>query len=550
MKGIGEGSALPGADEHGSVEVVTPVGPLYTRQCLMENSTILEMKGVCKSFGTVVALDDVSLRLNSNEIHGLLGGNGAGKTTLMNVLYGLYKPEAGEIYLRDKLVEIHSPKDAIRYGIGMVHQHFLQIDSYTVTENIVLGTPLKNRPALNLDQEEQRIQGLSERFGLEVNPRSLIGELPMGIRQRVEILKALYRGVDILILDEPTTNLTPQEVTSLFQSLRVMVEEGMSVVFITHKLKEVLSACDRISVLRNGKNVLTLSRDEVSEEALVRAMVGADLDVEKSLLFSETGPDQRVVPVGQKPVLRVEGLRVLNEEGAPLISDCSLEVYEKEILGIAGVAGNGQQELVESLMGIRPIADGQIWLDGVNIVGLPTRDLLKMGITYIPEDRLQDGFLPTANVAQNLILGYHRQDPYRKGNFLDWKTIFRVARELISEYDIMTPGEREVAANLSGGNIQRVMLARAFSHPARLLIAHNPTRGLDIRSMEFVYARLLKRKEQGMATLLLSEDLDELLLLCDRIATIYRGRIMGVLERSKFDKYEIGRMMSGVESHE
>jgi ABC-type uncharacterized transport system ATPase subunit len=516
----------------------------------MKNSTMLEMKGVRKSFGTVVALDDVSLQLNSNEIHGLLGGNGAGKTTLMNVLYGLYKPEAGDIYLRDKPVEIKSPKDAINYGIGMVHQHFLQIDSYTVTENIVLGTPLKNRPTLSLDQEEQRIADLSKRFGLEVNPRSLIEELPMGIRQRVEILKALYRGVDILILDEPTTNLTPQEVDYLFQSLRVMVEKGMSVVFITHKLREVLRVCDRISVLRDGKNVLTLSRDEASEEALVNAMVGAGLDVEKSLVFSAADLDQKGAHIGQKPVLRVEDLEVANEEGAPLIKDFFFQIHEKEIFGIAGVAGNGQQELVESLMGIRPIANGQVSIDGTSIVGTETRELLEMGITYIPEDRLQDGFLPTASVAQNLILGYQRQEPYRRGSFLDWSAIFRAARQLISEYNIMTPSASEAAANLSGGNIQRVMLARAFSHPAKLLVAHNPTRGLDIRSMEFVYSKLLELKAQGMATLLLSEDLDELLLLCDRIATIYRGQLVGILERGEFDKYKIGRMMSGVETRE
>jgi simple sugar transport system ATP-binding protein len=516
----------------------------------MKNSTILEMKGVGKSFGTVVALDDVSLRLNSNEIHGLLGGNGAGKTTLMNVLYGLYKPDEGEINLREERVEIQSPKDAISYGIGMVHQHFLQIDSYTVTENIVLGTPLKNRPTLNLGEEEQRIQELSERFGLGVNPVALVEELPMGIRQRVEILKALYRGVDVLILDEPTTNLTPQEVETLFQSLRVMVEEGMSVVFITHKLREVLSVCDRISVLRDGKNVATLPRDEASEEALVRAMVGEGLDVEKSLVFSEAGLDRKALPVGQEPVLRVEGLLVVNEEGNPLVKDCSLQVHEKEIFGIAGVAGNGQQELAESLMGIRSIAGGQVSIDGTSVVGLETRDLLEIGVSYIPEDRLQDGFLPTASVAQNLILGYQRQEPYVNRRFLDWNVIYRVARELVSEYNIMTPSAREPAANLSGGNIQRVMLARSFSHPAKLLVAHNPTRGLDIHSMEFVYSKLLERKEQGMATLLLSEDLDELILLCDRIAAIYRGQIVGVLERGEFDKYEIGRMMSGVETHE
>jgi ABC-type uncharacterized transport system ATPase subunit len=515
----------------------------------MKNSTILEMRGVRKSFGTVVALDDVSLQLNSNEIRGLLGGNGAGKTTLMNILYGLYKPDAGEIYLHDEKVEIQSPKDAISYGIGMVHQHFLQIDSYTVTENIVLGTSLKNRPTLNLDQEERRIRDLSERFGLEVNPRALIEELPMGIRQRVEILKALYRGVDVLILDEPTTNLTPQEVEFLFQSLRVMVEEGMSVVFITHKLKEVLSVCDRISVLRDGKNVVTLPRGEASEETLVRAMVGAKLEVEESLLFSETGLDQEVAQVGQKPVLRVEGLQIVNEENMPLVKDCFFQIHDKEIFGIAGVAGNGQQELVEGLMGIRPIADGQVSIHGVSIVGIETRDLLEMGLTYIPEDRLQDGFLPTANVAQNLILGYQRLEPYNNRRFLDWKAIFRTARELISEYNIITPSAAEAAANLSGGNIQRLMLARAFSHPARLLVAHNPTRGLDISSTEFVYSKLLERKEQGMATLLLSDDLDELIRLCDRIATIYRGQIVGVLERSEFNKYELGRMMSGVETH-
>ena len=512
----------------------------------MKNSTILEMKGVHKSFGTIVALDGVSLQLNSKEIHGLLGGNGAGKTTLMNILYGLYKPDAGEVYLYGEGVEIQSPKDAIRHGIGMVHQHFLQIESYTVAQNIVLGTPLKNRPTLNLEEEEKRIKDLCERFGLEVNPRSLIEDLPMGVRQKVEILKALYRGVEILILDEPTTSLTPQEVDSLFQSLRVMVEEGMSVVFITHKLREALSVCDRISVLRDGRNVLTVQQDEASEETLVRGMVGEGLDIEKSVLFSTSGLDQEALRVGRKPVLQVEGLQVVSEEGNPLIKDCSFQVREKEILGIAGVAGNGQQELAESLVGVRPIARGHVSIDGTIIVDAETRDLLEMGVTYVPEDRLQNGFLPTANVAQNLILGCHRQEPYSKAGFLDWKAIFQVARNLISEYNIKTPGPGEVAANLSGGNIQRVMLARAFSRPAKLLVAHNPTRGLDIPSTEFVYSKLLERKKQGMATLLLSEDLDELLLLCDRIATIYRGEIVGILKRSEFDKYEIGRMMSGV----
>jgi simple sugar transport system ATP-binding protein len=516
----------------------------------MDESVILEMKDVRKTFGAVVALDGVDLQLRAKEIHGLLGGNGAGKTTLMNVLYGLYRPDKGEILLRGQPVRISSPREAIGQGIGMVHQHFLQIDSYTVTENIVLGTKLRNRPTLRLDEEQRRVEELSERFGLKVDPEALVEELPMGVRQRVEILKALYRGVDVLILDEPTTNLTPQEVDSLFQSLRVMVEEGMSVVFITHKLREVMGVCDRISVLRGGKNVFTIPREEASEEAMVKGMVGGGLDVGESLLFSETG--LRPTPTGKagKPMLEVNNLRVDGGEGRPILVDCSLEVKEGEILGVAGVAGNGQQELAESILGIRPVTGGEMLLGGTSIVNAKTRDLLARGVTYIPEDRLQDGFLPSASVAENLVLGYHHQQPFRKGRFLDWRAIFDSARALISEYRIVTQGPEQAAASLSGGNIQRVMLARAFARPAKLLVAYNPTRGLDIRSMEFVYSKLLGQKEQGLATLLLSEDLDELLLICDRIVTLYRGQIVGSLERAEFDKYEIGRMMSGVKTDE
>ena len=524
-----------------------PSGQLKHTYHPMKESTFLQIKGVRKSFGTVLALADVNLELKSKEIHGLLGGNGAGKTTLMNILYGLYKPDAGEIYLHGQKIEIHSPKDAIKHGIGMVHQHFLQINNFTVTQNIVLGTPLQNKPTLNLAREEARIRELSERFGLELNPQALIEDLPMGIRQRVEILKALYRGVKILILDEPTTNLTPQEVDSLFLSLKAMVEEGMSVVFITHKLREVLNVCDRISVLRDGRRVLTLARNEASEERLVKEMVGADINLEQSVIFSQVGIGVGT-DVAQKPLLQVEKMRVAAQNGTAVVKNVMFQIHEKEIFGIAGVAGNGQQELAEGLLGIRPIAHGRVLLDGTNVTNSQTSKLLSMGVAYIPEDRLQDGYLPTANVAQNLILGAHRHEPYSKRGFLNWKAIFQAARRMIAEYNIQTAGAREMAANLSGGNIQRVMIARAFSRPVRFLIAHNPTSGLDIPSTEFVYSKLLERKKQGMATLLLSDDLDELLLLCDRIATIYRGEMVGILERNAFDKYEIGRMMSGVRS--
>lgn len=509
--------------------------------------TIVEMRGVRKAFGPVVALDGATFELREREIHGLLGGNGAGKTTLMNILYGLYRADAGEIFLDGKPVEIRSPRDALRYGIGMVHQHFLQIESFTVAQNIVLGMPLRGPFLLSLDREEARIRELALRFGLEVDPRARMGELPIGARQRVEILKALYRNVRILILDEPTTNLTPQEVDALFRSLRTLVGEGISIVFITHKIREALGVCDRISVMRQGRNALTLPTEEASEDALVRAMVGEEVDFTKSLLFAgrrDTGTKSAPGP----SVLRMEGLTIVGKEGRPLVRDCTLEVNAGEILGIAGVAGNGQRELVEGLMGVRPVSQGHVWIDGMEVTGASTAQLLEMGVTYIPEDRLQDGFLPRGSVLQNMILGFHRRPPYSRGRFLDWRTASEVARRLIGEFQIRTPGPEEIAANLSGGNIQRLMLARAFSHPCRLLIAHNPTRGLDVPSTEFVYSKLLELKERGAAILLVSEDLDELLLLCDRIAVIYRGGIAGVLRREEFDRYEIGRLMSGVKS--
>ncbi len=463
----------------------------------------------------------------------------------MNILYGLYRMDAGNILFHGQSIEIRSPKDAIRHRIGMVHQHFLQIKTFTVIENIVLGTRLSHRFNMDLSQEERKLSKLCQRFGLEVDLHAHIEELPMGARQKVEILKALYRGVEVLILDEPTTSLTPQEVDALFQSLRVMVKEGLSIVFITHKLREVLSVCDRISVLRNGKNVLTLQREEANEESFIRAMVGDEMNIEGSVIFSER--ESKTI-IGERCVAQVKKVNLVGSDKFPLLKDIDLDIHEGEILGIAGVAGNGQTELAEILFGVQALSSGSLVLDGQDISTALTEQRLEMGITYIPEDRLHDGFLPKANVAQNLILGYHRQEPYHHQGFMDWKTIFRMSRDLILSYNIKTSGPEETGANLSGGNIQRVLIARAFSRPVKLMIMHNPTRGLDIPSIDFVYTSLLERKQQGMATLILSENLDELLLLCDRIAVIYRGEIVGILERSRFEKYEIGRLMSGVRS--
>jgi|YNPBryantNP2012_1023418.scaffolds.fasta_scaffold04234_3 simple sugar transport system ATP-binding protein len=530
----------------------------------MTNTAVLEMRGVCKAFDGLLALDHVDFRLGAGEIHGLLGGNGAGKTTLMNILYGLYRADAGEIILRGQKVDIRSPKDAIKHHIGMVHQHFLQVESFTVAENIVPGTPIKNILRLDLKEAAARIAALGEKFGLSIDPAARIEDLSMGARQRVEILKALYRGAQILILDEPTTNLTPQEVDSLFHIVRAMVREGMSVVFITHKLREVLAVCDRITVLRDGRNVLTLRRDDATEEEFVRAMVGENLDIRRSIIFSgRATADTPLSPPpekepnsphsqgageaisGRTPVLQVEGLNVL-EGGVPVVRQCSFNVRSAEIFGIAGVAGNGQLPLAEVVMGIRPATQGRVLVFGQDVAAIGTAGLLAMGVAYVPEDRLRDGFLPGANVAQNLILGSHRDAPYARGGFLDWKTIFRVSHDLIAQYNIRTAGPAETGGNLSGGNIQRVLIARAFARPARLLVAHNPTRGLDIPSTEFVYSKLLERKAHGDATLLISEDLDELLLLSDRIGVIYKGEIVGVLERGAFDRQALGRLMSGV----
>jgi ABC-type uncharacterized transport system ATPase subunit len=514
----------------------------------MTNNPILEMRGIRKTFGRVVALDGVDLNLSRGEIRGLLGGNGAGKTTLMNILYGLYKSDAGEITVDGATLDINSPHDAIKSGVGMVHQQFLQIGSFSVAENIVLGTRLQNRPALQLAEEKEHIRDLSARFGLPVDPETLVADLPMGVRQRVEILKALYREAKILVLDEPTTNLTPQEVDALFESLRTMVKEGLSVIFITHKLNEVLAVCDTITVLRHGRNVLTLSREEASEEALVKAMVGEDLNVEKSVIFTRE-LSQQALRFGQKTVLQLADV-VVGEGPTPALNGCSMTVHEGEILGIAGIAGNGQLELAESVLGLRPYRGGTISIEGHEVADLSPRQLLERGVAYVPEDRWQDGYLSKANVAQNLILGLQHKAPYSNGRFLNWRTIYEKASALISEFDIKTQGPLETAGNLSGGNIQRVVLARAFSQPIRLLIAHNPTRGLDISSIEFIYNMILANKEEGMATLLISENMEELFLLSHRIVALSNGEVMGVLERDQYDKYLLGRLLSGVRQSE
>jgi simple sugar transport system ATP-binding protein len=463
----------------------------------------------------------------------------------MNILYGLYRADSGKIILNGKPVTILSPKDAIRQGIGMVHQHFLQINNYTVLENIILGSKVSRPFTSNYQVEEKAIQELCERFGLEIDLSARVETLPMGTRQKVEILKTLYRGVNILILDEPTTNLIPQEVDSLFETLKIMVREGLSIVFITHKLREVLSICDRITVLREGKNVISLTRKDASDEMLVRAMVGDKMDLDKSIMF--TTRTETTTIAAPKQMLNLEGVSKINAQKIQELTDISLSISSGEILGIAGVAGNGQRELAEVVMGIQPVTNGTINFDGKDITSQLTSERIAEGFVYIPEDRLADGFLNKTSVAHNLILGYHKLEPYSRKGIINWKNVYDSSRKMISEYNIKTTGPEEIGGNLSGGNIQRVMIARAFSQPSTLMVAHNPTRGLDIPSMDFVYQKLLEHASTGASALLLSEDLDELLLICDRIAVMYRGKVVGILPREKFEKYEIGRLMSGFE---
>lgn len=528
----------------------------------------LEMTGVQKRFGPVQALRSVDLTVGQNEVHGLLGGNGAGKTTLMNVLYGLYGADEGEIRIDGEPVDISSPREAIAAGVGMVHQTFLQIESYTVTENVVLGSDGLGGLRLDLRAARARIIELSERFGLAVDPESVIEELPVGIRQRVEILKALYRGSRILILDEPTTNLTPQEVDDLFVSIRAMVEEGMSVILITHKIRETMGVCDRMTVMRHGSHVATFDRETTTPEELAATMVGeevatglsaeTDLDAVSAGMLAATGLLDESDTVGAvaapAPVtagatggLAASALVVANDHSVSVIDGFEISIAPGEVVGIAGVAGNGQVELAEALAGVRTVRSGTIRLDGDDLVGRRTSQWLEGGVAYVPEDRHRDGILPTRSITENLLLGRQRSAAVRTNGLIDWRRAKRDAEDLIAKFSVQTSGPAALAGDLSGGNIQRVILGRAFARDPRFLILHNPTRGLDLRSTQFVYDQVRIATAAGCAVLLISEDLDEVVALSDRILALYSGRCTGTWVRGEANQYEIGRCMTGLD---
>jgi len=514
----------------------------------------LQMSGVNKSFGPVRALVDADFELASGEVHGLVGGNGAGKTTLMNVLYGLYRPDSGEIRVDGEEVHVRSPRDAMALGIGMVHQHLLQVPVYSVVENVVLGTSGSG----GLRSAARRISEISDRFGLAVDPRARTDRLSVGARQRVEIVKVLYRGARIIILDEPTTNLTPQEVDALFASLRVIVAEGTSVVFISHKVREVLAICDRISVMRDGQRLTTVERSVTDAGDLASLMVGelaAESSSEVAAVIGlapvaeagEAAPEAARVPAPRAGArLVVDDLVVENDHGVTALRGLDLTVAAGEVVGVAGVAGNGQVELAEALAGVRPARSGSVAVDGEELVGRHTSRWLSAGVAYVPEDRHRDGILGAASVTDNLLLGAQRTPAYRRFGMVDWKKVRQHSRETIDRYTIRTPSADAPAGNLSGGNIQRLVLARAFDREPAVLVLQNPTRGLDLRSTRFVYDRVQDARERGCAVVLISEDLDELSLLADRMVVLYSGEVAGQRARGDYDAYALGRLMAGV----
>lgn len=501
-----------------------------------ELAPVLEVRGITKRFPGVLANDDISFKLEKGQIHCLLGENGAGKTTLMNIIYGLYQPDAGEILVNGKPVKIETANDAIALGIGMVHQHFMLIPQLTVTENIILGNEVTRGPFLDRRKAAGEIMELSEKFGLAVEPDARVGDLPVGARQRVEIIKALYRKADVLILDEPTAVLTPQEAEDFFSVMGTLIKEGVSIVFITHKLKEVLAVADQITVLRGGRVAGSANPKDANEAALAALMVGREviLLVEKSA--AQPGDT----------VLSVHDLRVKDDRDHVTVDGVSLEVRAGEILGIAGVQGNGQTELVEALTGLRPPIEGQIQIDAHDVTYASPRQITELGVAHIPEDREDDGMVQSYPIVDNLILNMYYRAPYARGVVMDEAASTRNAEKLVKEFDVRTPSIFAQAGTLSGGNKQKMIVAREFSRPIKLLIAAQPTRGLDVGSIEFIHRQVIARRDEGVAVLLVSAELDEIMGLSDRIAVMYRGRIIDTLSAAEADRETLGLLMAGV----
>jgi simple sugar transport system ATP-binding protein len=495
----------------------------------------VEMRSVTKRFGEVLANDNINLAIPNQSIHAIIGENGAGKSTCMNILYGFYTADEGEILIDGEPRQITSPGDAIRLGLGMVHQHFMLVEPLTVAENIILGGEPTSGFFIDYAQARSRVRELSEQYGLKIDPDATVGSLSVGQQQRVEILKTLFRGARILILDEPTAVLTPQEVAEMFTILRGLREQGKTIIIITHKLEEVLALSDNITVMRDGKVVGNLPTGEATAEGLARLMVGREV----LLRVKKDDATPREV------VLQVRGLTLRGAEGNALLADVSFEVRGGETLGIAGVEGNGQTELIEILAGLRGATSGEMLLDGTSIRDLSPRDRKRRGIAHIPEDRHRRGLLLTFDLAENSILGVHRERPISGGVLLNRDVILTRAQRLVKEYDVRPPNIALPARALSGGNQQKLIVAREFDIKPRLVLVAQPTRGVDIGATEFIHSKLIALRDAGAAVLLVSAELDEVLSLSDRVIVLYEGRIVGEVDPKSVSEEEIGLMMTG-----
>jgi simple sugar transport system ATP-binding protein len=497
----------------------------------------LELKGITKRFGNLVANDSINLVVQSGEIHSLLGENGAGKSTLMNVLYGLYSADEGQILLDDKLVNFSGPGDAMAAGIGMVHQHFMLIPVFTVAENVALGhEPTKGLGVLDLDAARKLVIEISDRFGFNVDPDALIEDLPVGVQQRVEIIKSLARDAKILVLDEPTAVLTPQETDELMEIMRDLASSGTSIVFITHKLREVKAVADKITVIRQGR-VVGQAEPSASAGELASLMVGREVDL--TVIKKPLTPGS--------VVLKVDGISVLDDRQHRSVNQVDFEVRAGEILAIAGVQGNGQTELAEAILGLRPLHtdSGDVVISGNSVRGKSVRDVLEAGVAYVPEDRKKDGLISEFSIAENLMLNGSFARPFAKGFGIDFANRNSLADQRVREFDVRAPSAATLAGKLSGGNQQKVVLARELSREVDLLIVAQPTRGVDVGSIEFIHERIVEARNGGKAVLLISTELDEVMALADRIAVMYRGQIVGVVGANT-DRVKLGQMMAGV----
>lgn len=496
---------------------------------------VIEMLNIRKEFPGIIANNNITLQVEKGEIHALLGENGAGKSTLMNVLFGLYQPEKGEIRVKGQKVDITNPTIANDLGIGMVHQHFMLIDTFTVTENIILGNEPKKGISINLKDAEEKVKEISTKYGLAVDPSAKIADISVGMQQRVEILKTLYRGAEILIFDEPTAVLTPQEIKELIRIFKTLINEGKSIILITHKLKEIMEVCNRVTVIRKGEGIGTVNVADTNPDELASLMVGREV--------AFTTEKKPAAP--KKDVLTIENLVVKDNRKVSMVNSLSLSVRAGEIVGIAGVDGNGQSELIEAITGLRKVEAGSIKLNNKAITNMHPRKITESGVGHIPEDRHKHGLVLDFPIGENMVLQTYYQQPYSKSGVLNFKAIYEKAKQLIKEFDVRTPSSTTLARSLSGGNQQKAIIGREVDRNPDLLIAAQPTRGLDVGAIEFIHNRLIEQRDNGKAVLLLSFELDEIINVSDRIAVIYEGKIVAIVDPKETTEQELGLLMAG-----